>query len=88
MTNLEKLLNDNNYTNDEWETHQKIEFYHHLCDFEKVLDDMLSDERITQKQYEYAKENADIIVSKFEKWLDYEWKDTMIDAINYIIKGE
>lgn len=88
MKNLKELLKETEYTNEEWKIHQKVEKHYQLCDLQYLLEDMLDQNEITQEEFDKACENADIIVEKYNKWLDYEWRETMKEAIDYILEDK
>lgn len=85
---LEKLLKETDYTQEEWNVFQKVEKNNQLQDLKYLLDEMLENGELTQTQYDIACENADYIIEKYNKWLDYDWQNTMTDAIKYTIEGE
>lgn len=86
MNKLEELLKETDYTTEEWQTHQKVEKHCQLCDLEYLLDEMLQENDISQEEYEQLCKNAHVVIEKYNKWLDYEWRETMIDAINYVLE--
>lgn len=85
---LEKLLKETDYTQEEWNVFQKVEKNNQLQDLKYLLDEMLENGELTQTQYDIACENADYIIEKYNKWLDYDWQNTMINAIKCSIGGE
>lgn len=86
MNKLEELLEETNFTRDEYETYRKVQKHYQLYDMEDLLDEMWKFGKITKKEYETALSKADIIIYKYDKWLDYEWRQTMKDAIDYVLK--
>lgn len=88
MNALEKLLKETDFSVLEWETFKKVEKNNQLDDLKFLLDEMLEHGVITQIQYDIACENADWIIEKYNKWLDYDWQTTMKDAINYVLEGK
>lgn len=84
---LQEFLSKNKYTQEELNTFRKLEKYFYIEDLLNTLNELLENESITEKEYDLAVENYDIIIEKYGKWLDYDWQSTMEDAINYIIKG-
>lgn len=87
MNKLEQLLEETNFTKEEFETYRKVQRNYQLSDLEELLNEMLEDGEITQADYNEAIEKADIIVYKYDKWLDYDWRETMKSAIDWILKG-
>lgn len=85
MTKLEELLKETDFTAEEWEIYRKVEKHNWLEDMYYVLNVMLEVEEITQEEYDLALENAQTIIEKYDKWLEYEWIDTMKDAIRWVI---
>ena len=86
MTKLEELLEETEFTEDEWRTYKKVDRHNQLEDLKYLLDLMLENNNITQEQYKKACDNADLIQEKYNKWLDYDWQMTMENAINYILE--
>ena len=86
MKNLNELLVETEFTQDEWETHRKVETNSQLQDLKYLLDIMLESEDISQEQYETVCENAEAIVEKYNKYDDYDWQINMKDAIYYILE--
>lgn len=85
MSKLDELIKETDYSTEEWKAHQKVVKNCNLWDLHDLLEELLEREDITQEQYDLACENADIIVEKYDKWLDYDWRTTMSDAIDYIL---
>ena len=85
MKNLKELLEETKYSNEEYKIYKKVEQHYQLEDLKYLLDDMLENDFLTQEEYDKACENADWIIEKYNKWVDYDWKDTMHNAINYIL---
>lgn len=85
---LEKLIEETDYSAGEWAVFRKVEKNNQLQDLKYLLDEMLENGVLTQTQYDIACKNADYIIEKYSKWLDYDWQNTMIDAIKYTIEGE
>lgn len=88
MNKLKELLEKTEYTKDEWETYKKVQKNCQLQDMECLLDEMLEFGSISKEDYSTAKEKAELIISKYDKWFEYDWEETMRNAINWIIKGE
>ena len=88
MKNLKELLKETEFTNEEWQIHQKVEKRCQLEDLQYSLDEMLECELLTQEQYDKACNNADWIIEKYNKWLEYDWGNTMREAINCIVEDE
>lgn len=86
MKNLNKLLEETEFTQDEWETYRKVQKNCQLQDLKYLLDIMLESEDISQEQYETVCENAEAIVEKYNKYDDYDWQINMKDAIYYILE--
>lgn len=87
MNTLEKLLKETDYTQEEWNVFQKVEKNNQLQDLKNTLDEMLTTGRITIKQYDFACENADWIIDKYN---DYEtdWQTAMEEAIYFVTEEE
>lgn len=88
MSKLKDLLKETDFTKDEWETYRKVQKNYQLQDLEELLDEMLIDGTINAEQFETATQKADLIVEKYDKWLEYDWRTTMKEAVNYILKGD
>lgn len=86
MKNLNELLEETEFTQDEWETYRKVQKNCQLQDLKYLLDIMLESEDISQEQYETVCENAEAIVEKYNKYDDYDWQINMKDAIYYILE--
>lgn len=85
MKNLNELLAETQYTNEEWQTYEKVEKNCQLKDLKFTLEDLLENGRLTQEQYDKAYENAGWIIEKYNKWLEYDWQLTMYEAIGSIL---
>ena len=85
---LDELIKETAYSAEEWVIFRKVEKNNQLQDLKYLLDEMLENGELTQTQYDIACENADYIIEKYNKWLDYDWQNTMTDAIKYSIEGE
>ena len=88
MKNLDELLKETEFTQDEWETYRKVQKNYQLQDLEYLLDEMLELGIINEETYCLAKEKAGIIVAKYDKWLEYDWRETMNTAIDWVVKGD
>ena len=88
MNELEKLIKETDYTQEEWNIHKKVERHNQLEDLKYVLDIMLENKEISKEQYETACKKAEIIQEKFDKWLDYDWQITTKNAINYVLEDK
>ena len=88
VNKFEELLQETNFTRDEYEIYEKVKKNYQLQDLKDILDEKLDDGTINKEQYETAINNADIIVYKYDKWLDFDWRETMEYAIDYLLKGE
>lgn len=82
MTKLEKLLKETDFTQAEWEIYRKVEKHNRLEDLIYVAQNMdLTDEERTM-----VKENADIIVERFDSTEeDGDWFTVMENAIRWVI---
>lgn len=85
MNKLEELLRETSYTSENWKVFRQVQRHNQLEDLKFLLEEMLENEEITQEQYNEAVEDAEWIVERFDKWLDYDWIRTMKDAIHYTI---
>ncbi len=88
MTKLEELLEGTEFTKEEYQTYRKVEKHYQLEDLLFVLNDKLRYNAITQEQYDYAVNNADAVIEKYNKWIDYDWFETMECAVSSVIRGE
>ena len=88
MTKLEELLKETEFTQEEYEIHRKVVRNNQLEDLLDLLEEMLGNGTISKKNYKLAHERAGIIIAKYDKWLDYEWRETMKNAIDWVVKGE
>lgn len=88
MNALEKLLKETEFTQEELKIYKKVHTNWRLDGLKFLLDLMLEDNDITQEQYNKACDNVGLIQEKYDKWLNYDWQTTMLDAINYVLEGE
>lgn len=88
MNELEELIKKTDYTQEEYEIYRKIVTHFQLEDLKTALDDLLEFKQITNKEYEKATQKADLIIEKYDKWLDYDWYETMKDAIDYALEED
>ena len=82
------LLKNTEYTDEEWEIYQKVDKHNKLEDLADTLYDMLLDGSITQDQYRIALDNADYIITLYEKNDNPDWQLTMKEAIRSILNNE
>lgn len=84
---LDELIKETDYSAEEWNVFQKVEKNNQLQDLKNTLDEMLTTDRITIKQYDFACENADWIIDKYN---DYEtdWQTAMEEAIYFVTEEE
>lgn len=87
MNKLEELLEETSFTRDEYEIYRKVMKNYQLQDLEDLLNEMLENGTINEEQFKDATEKADIIIAKYDKWLEYDWESTMKNAINWVVKG-
>lgn len=83
-TMFNTLLKNTEYTDKEWEIYQKVDKHNKLED----LADMLLDDTITKDQYRIALDNADYIITLYEKNDNPDWQLTMKEAIRSILNNE
>lgn len=88
MDNLKELLEETDFTQDEWETYRKVQKNYQLQDLEYLLDEMLELGTINKETYRLAHEKANIIIAKYDKWLEYDWREAMNTAIDWVVKGD
>lgn len=87
-TMFNTLLKNTEYTDEEWEIYQKVDKHNKLEDLADTLYDMLLDGSITQDQYRIALDNADYIITLYEKNDNPDWQLTMKEAIRSILNNE
>lgn len=87
INTLEKLLKETDYSAGEWTVFRKVEKNNQLQDLKDTLNEMLATNRITIKQSDYACENADWIIDKYN---DYgtDWQTAMEAAIYFVTEEE
>lgn len=87
-TMFNTLLKNTEYTDEEWEIYQKVDKHNKLEDLADTLYDMLLDDTITKDQYRIALDNADYIITLYEKNDNPDWQLTMKEAIRSILNNE
>ena len=87
-TMFNTLLKNTEYTDEEWEIYQKVDKHNKLEDLADTLYDMLLDGTITKEQYRIALDNADYIITLYEKNDNPDWQLTMKEAIRSILNNE
>nr|DAK86239.1 MAG TPA: transcription initiation factor [Caudoviricetes sp.] len=87
MNKLDELLEETNFTQEEYQTYRKVQKNYYLYDLQFILNEMLDKGTINEQQFGEALEKADIIVAKYDAWLEYDWESTMKNAINWVVKG-
>lgn len=87
-TMFNTLLKNTEYTDEEWEIYQKVDKHNKLEDLADTLYEMLLDDTITKDQYHIALDNADYIITLYEKNDNPDWQLTMKEAIRSILNNE
>lgn len=87
-TMFNTLLKNTEYTDKEWEIYQKVDKHNKLEDLADTLYDMLLDDTITKDQYRIALDNADYIITLYDKNDNSDWQLTMKEAIRSILNNE
>ena len=87
-TMFNTLLKKTEYTDEEWEIYQKVDKHNKLEDLADTLYEMLLDDTITKDQYRIALDNADYIITLYEKNDNPDWQLTMKEAIRSILNNE
>ena len=87
-TMFNTLLKKTEYTDEEWEIYQKVDKHNKLEDLADTLYEMLFDDTITKDQYRIALDNADYIITLYEKNDNPDWQLTMKEAIRSILNNE
>lgn len=79
-TLLDQKLAETDYSEFEYKIYQKV---HRHFQYED-LDTILSEEQgyIPKGEIDFYKNNADIIVSKYDDYIEYDWRGAMMDAMN------
>ena len=85
MNNLKQLLEETRPTAEQYKIHKQVQKHYYLDDLQYLLDEMLEENEITQEEYDLACQEAKIIIEKYDKWLDYDWRNTMKEAIKYVL---
>lgn len=80
-TLLDKKLAETDYNEFEYKIYQKIKKHFQYEDLECVLND--EEGYMPKNEIDFYKNKADIIVEKYDDYLDYDWRSAMKDAINY-----
>lgn len=88
MTMFNTLLKNTEYTDEEWAIYQKVDKHNKLEDLADTLYDMLLDGSITRDHYCIALDNADYIITLYEKNDNPDWQLTMKEAIRSILNNE
>ena len=82
MTKLEELLEETDFTQEEWKIYRKVEKHNHLEDLMYVAQNM----DLTEEELAMVEDNADIIVERFESTEENgEWYSIMENAIRWVI---
>lgn len=85
MQNLDEILKETEFTQDERKVWEKVEYNNRARDLEFILNDLLESGEMTKEQAEAAKQNADVILERYAKWNYCDWLSVMRDAINYVM---
>ena len=82
MTKLEELLEETDFTAEEWEIYRKVEKHNRLEDLIYVAQSM----DLTDEERAMVEDNADIIVERFDKTEENgDWYSIMENAIRWVI---
>lgn len=87
MKNLEELLKETQPTAEQYNIFKMVQKHYFLSDLEEMLNEMIDNEEITKEEYDTVCENAGLVIEKYDKWLDYDWRDTMKSAISYVLEN-
>lgn len=84
---IEELYKETQPTNEQYAIFRKVQKHYYLADLEDLLDEMLDNEEITGEEYDKVWQKASLVIEKYDKWLDYDWRDTMKQAISYVLEN-
>lgn len=85
MKNLEKILKETEFTEDEYQIYRKVLKHYQAEDLQYRLEDRLENEEITQEQYDRAVENAEEIIERYDDTNNADWESVMDNAIDWVV---
>ena len=85
MKNLEKILKETDFTEDEYQIYKKVLKHYQAEDLQYRLDTKLEYEFMTQEQYDRAVENAEEIIERYDETNNDEWFTYMDNAIDWVV---
>lgn len=85
-TLLDQKLAETDYSEFEYQIYKKVNRHFQYED----LDTLLSEEQdyIPKNKINFYKNNADIIVNKYDDYLEYDWRGAMTDAMDFCANME
>lgn len=85
MKNLEKILKETEFTEDEYQIYRKVLKHYQAEDLQYRLDTKLENEEITREKYDEAIENAEEIIERYDETNNEDWASVMDNAIDWVI---
>lgn len=85
MKNLDKILKETEFTEDEYQIFRKVLKHYQAEDLQYRLDTKLESEEITQEQYDRAVENAEEIIERYDETNNEDWESVMDNAIDWVV---
>lgn len=85
MKNLDKILKETDFTEDEYQIFKKVLKHYQAEDLQYRLNEKLEYETFTQEQYDKAIENAEEIIERYDETNNEDWASVMDNAIDWVI---
>lgn len=85
MKNLDEILEETEFTQEEYQTFRKVLKHYQAEDLQYRLDEKLEYEDLTQEQYDKAVENAENIIERYDETNNADWESIMDNAIDWVI---
>lgn len=85
MKNLDEILKETDFTEDEYKTFRKVLKHYQADDLQYRLEDRLENQAMTQEEYDEAKERAYEIIERYDDNSNADWYENMDNAIEWVL---
>lgn len=85
MKNLNEILKQTEFTEEEYQTFRKVLKHYQAEDLQYRLNEKLEYESMTQEQYDIATANAEDIIERYDETNNADWESTMDNAIDWVL---
>lgn len=85
MKDLNEILKETDFTEEEYQTFRKVLRHYQAEDLQYRLNTKLENEEITREKYNEAIKNAEEIIERYDETNNEDWESVMDNAIEWVI---